>query len=208
MPSPFPGMNPYLEQDDAWHDFHKRFLPLAAELLTPQIRPNFIARLDETIYSEQRESFIEIRDHHTREVVTVVELLSPSNKRNGADREQYLAKRRRLFASWVNLVEIDLLRGGPRLPLENLQPCDYYILVSRYGERPQAGVWPVQLREPLPVIPIPLRGPHADASLDLQQMLHRLYDAAGYEDYIYGGEPDPPLAPDDAAWARSLIPAR
>jgi hypothetical protein len=24
MPSPFPGMNPYLETDDAWHDFHEK----------------------------------------------------------------------------------------------------------------------------------------------------------------------------------------
>jgi hypothetical protein len=255
MASPFPGMNPYLEQDDAWHDFHERFLPLAAELLTPQIIPNFIAKLDENIYihelaaaqrmlagrgdvavvrateaaapapatallqapsyvqvpvavDELRETFVEIRDRQTRELVTVVELLSPSNKRSGPDREQYLAKRRRLFASWVNLVEIDLLRGGPRLPLEDLRPCDYYALVSRYGDRPKAGLWPIQLREPLPVIPIPLRDPYPDAHVDLQQMLHRLYDAAGYEVYIYAGEPNPPLPPDDAAWARSLIPSR
>jgi Protein of unknown function (DUF4058) len=177
---------------------------LAAELLTPQIRPTFIARLDEHIYihelpasqrmlvgrapiaiDEQREAYVEIRDRQTRELVTVIELLSPSNKRPGPDREQYLAKRRRLFASWVNLVEIDLLRAGPQLPMEDLQPCDYYALVSRYGDRPSAGVWPIRLREPLPKVPIPLRDPHADASLDLQQMLHRLYDAAGYEDYIY-----------------------
>jgi Protein of unknown function (DUF4058) len=255
MPSPFPGMNPYLEQDAVWHDFHERFLPLAAELLTPQIRPTFIAKLDEHIYihelpasqrmlvgradvgvvrgeqsessapvatnllapsivqipiavDEQREAFVEIRDRQTRELVTVIELLSPSNKRPGPDREQYLAKRRRLFASWVNLVEIDLLRAGPRLPMEDLQPCDYYALVSRYGDRPRAGVWPIRLHEPLPKVPIPLRAPHADASLDLQQMVHRLYDAAGYEDYIYSGEPEPPLAPGDAAWARSLIPPK
>src|SRR5260370_23338771 len=163
MPSPFPGMNPYLEQDNAWHDFHERFLPLAAELLTPQIRPNFIARLDDNSFSRDLwELFIQIRDRQTRDVVTVVELLSPSNKRPGPDREQYLAKRRRLFASWVNLVEIDLLRAGPRLPLEELRPCDYYALVSRYGDRPKAGLWPVQLREPLPVIPIPLRDPYPD----------------------------------------------
>jgi hypothetical protein len=157
---------------------------------------------------EERQSFIEIRDRETREVVTVVELLSPSNKRSGPDREQYLAKRLRLLRSWVNLVEIDLLRGGPRLPVIDLPPCDYYALVSRYPERPDAGLWPIRLREPLPVIPIPLRGPHPDARLDLQLMLHRLYDAAGYEDYIYTVEPDPALSAEDAAWARSLLPAR
>jgi hypothetical protein len=248
-------MNPYLEQDDLFHDFHQAFCTLCRELLVPQVRPAFYVKMDEHVYihelsgeerrlvgraevsvarppnshplaapngtltapatvrvpvavDEQRESFLEIRDRQTHEVVTVIELLSLSNKRTGPDREQYLAKRQRILASWVNLVEIDLLRGGPRLPVIDLPPCDYYALVSRYPERPQAGVWPIRLREPLPVIPIPLRAPHPDAQLDLQQMLHRLYDAAGYEDYIYTGEPDPALSAEDAAWAQALLPAR
>ena len=33
MPSPFPGMNPFLEQDDVWHDFHATFLARAAHCL-------------------------------------------------------------------------------------------------------------------------------------------------------------------------------
>ncbi len=156
----------------------------------------------------ERQSYLEIRDRHSREVVTIIELLSPSNKNAGPDREQYLVKRQRVWTSWINLVEIDLLRGGPRLPMQNLPPCDYYALVSRYADRPDAGIWPLHLREPLPLIPIPLRAPHADAQLDLQQLLHRLYDAAGYEDYLYTGEPEPPLTAEDAAWARSLLPPR
>lgn len=155
----------------------------------------------------ERLSFVEIRDRRDRQVVTVIELLSPSNKRNGADREQYLAKRRQLCASNVHLVEIDLLRGGSRLPLEDLPDCDYCILVSRAEERPQAGIWPLRLRERLPVIPIPLRAPDADARLDLQEALNHLYDAAGYEDYIYTGSPHPPLHPDDAAWTRQFLPS-
>src|SRR4051794_15353123 len=50
MPSPFPGMNPYLEQDDAWHDFHEKFLPAVAEALVPQVRPGYIVKLDEHVY--------------------------------------------------------------------------------------------------------------------------------------------------------------
>ena len=49
MPSPFPGMNPYLEQEDVWHDFHERFLPAAAEFLMPRVRPKYIVRLDDEI---------------------------------------------------------------------------------------------------------------------------------------------------------------
>src|SRR5262249_38575067 len=146
------------------------------------------------------------RDRNSRELITVLELLSPSNKKSGPDREQYLAKRRQLISSPVHLVEIDLLRGGPRLPVEDLPDCDYYALVSRVEERPRVGIWPVRLRDRLPVIPIPLRSPDPDARIDLQEVLHHLYDAAGYEDYIYTGAPQPPLHPQDAAWARELLP--
>jgi hypothetical protein len=156
----------------------------------------------------ERQSFLEIRDRASRELVTVLELLSPSNKYVSPDRDQYLAKRSQLLASRAHFVEIDLLRGGPRLPLENLPACDYCVLVSRVEERPSAGLWPIRLREQLPTIPIPLRPPHADVQLDLQEVLHRIYDAAGYEDDIYEGQPQPRLSPEDAAWAQPSVPTR
>jgi hypothetical protein len=107
----------------------------------------------------------------------------------------------------VNLVEIDLLRGGRRLPVEGLPECDYYALVSRPAERPDVGLWPVRLRERLPVVPIPLRPSETAARLDVQETLHRVYDEAGYQDYIYSGELTPALAADDAEWARQFVPA-
>jgi hypothetical protein len=155
----------------------------------------------------ESQAYLEVRDRDTHEVITVVELLSPSNKQTGADREQYLAKRNDLLRSAVHFVEIDLLRGGPRMPLRNLAPCAYCVVVSRAPRRPRAGVWPIQLRDPLPTIPVPVRLGEADATLDLQQLLHRLYDAAGYHLYIYAHEPTPRLGPEDAAWARQFVPA-
>jgi hypothetical protein len=217
MPSPFPGMNPYLEQVRAWHDFHERFIPKAAEQITPQVRPAYIVRIDEHVYiapvygllspavDMERHAFLEIQDRYTREVITVIELLSPSNK--SSDREQYLAKRRQFLASPVHLVELDLLRGGPRLSLQNLPKCDYYAIVSRAEERPRVGVWPIRLRDRLPVIPIPLRSDEPAARLDLQEVVHLVYDAAAYEDYIYKGEPEPRLRPADAKWARQFLPS-
>ncbi len=56
MPSPFPGMNPYLEQDDVWHDFHERFIPLVATLLGGQLRPRYIVKIDEHIYVHEMAS--------------------------------------------------------------------------------------------------------------------------------------------------------
>jgi hypothetical protein len=151
--------------------------------------------------------YLEVRDRRGRELVAVIELLSPSNKRPGDNREQYLAKRRELLHSEAHFIEIDLLRGGPPMPMEDRPECDYSVLVSRAERRRTAGFWPIKLRERLPVIPIPLRAPDADAQVDLQDVLHRAYDGPGYERFIYTGTPDPSLSAEDAAWARQLIPS-
>lgn len=205
MPSPFPGMNPYLERDIAWHDFHKRFLILGAGIIGAQIRPDYIVRVDDHI-GMPLEAYLSIIDRQSREVVTVVELLSPANKqKSGPDRVQYLARRDAVLASQASLVEIDLLRGGEPMPGEPRPSCAYSVLVSRPGERPDSGFWPLELSGRLPVVPIPLRSPRPDASLDLQALLHRVYDEAGYEFYIYDGPPQPALTPEEAAWAEPFL---
>ncbi len=251
MPSPFPGMNPYLERETVWHDFHENFLPVAREILSAQVLPRYFIKIDEHMYvhelgQEERRfagrgdlwvaplapargggtatlleapgevgvpqidvegrSFLEVRDRESRQIVTVVELLSPSNKYSGNDREQYLAKTRRLLWSDTHFVEIDLLRGGPRMPWLDLPPCDYCVVVSRAERRPRAGAWPLRLRDRLPVIPVPLRQGDADARLDLQEVLNRVYDAAGYQYYVYDDEPTPALSAEDAAWAQQFVP--
>jgi hypothetical protein len=137
----------------------------------------------------------------------VIELLSPSNKRPGDDREQYLAKRRVLLRSDVHFVEIDLLRGWPPMPQGGRPECDYSVMVSRAEERRAAGFWPIRLRERLPVVPVPLRAPDTAALVDLQEVLDRAYDGPGYERFIYNGEPEPTLDPADAEWARQFVPA-
>jgi len=252
MPSPFPGMNPYLEQPGVWHDFHQAFITVIRNALTRQIRPDYIATIDDHIYihelsGEERaflgrpdisirhsggatatttsphaivapafghitpavevlhESFVEIRDRATREVITVIELLSPTNKAAGSDREQYLGKRKAILASNTHLVEIDLLRGGQRMPVEELPPCDYVVMVSRSYERPRVELWPIMLRDPLPVIPVPLRLDDRDATIEIGCLLQEQFDAAGYEDYVYRTSPQPPLAEADVAWADELL---
>lgn len=153
----------------------------------------------------EKHRYITILDEDSRRIVTVIELLSPTNKRPGADREQYLAKRKELLRSQAHVVEIDLLRGGPRMPMEPGVATPYCVMVSRQEERPRVGVWPVALRDALPTIPIPLLEGDADASLDLQAVLTRVYDDFGYANVLYRNPPDPPLEEEDAAWARDLI---
>jgi hypothetical protein len=154
----------------------------------------------------ERSSYLEIRNRDERQLIAVLELLSPSNKSRERDREQYLAKREHVLESSAHFIEIDLLRGGPRLPWEELTACDYYVVVSRASERPKAGFWPLGLREPLPNVPVPLAAGDPHAVLDLKQILDRVYDSAGYGYYIYQSEPEPALSSDDAAWARQYIP--
>jgi len=160
----------------------------------------------EPAIDEERISFLEIRDRENRSLVTVIELLSPTNKENGPDRSQYLTKRSWFLGSSVNLVKIGLLRGGPRMPMTDLPPCDYCVLVSRAPERPLASAWPIRLAERLPVIPIPLQPGKAEASLDLQQVLHEIYDLAAYQCYIYEGTPEPLLDTAQAEWAKDFVP--
>jgi hypothetical protein len=81
-------------------------------------------------------------------------------------------------------------------------------MVSRAEKRRVADFWPIQIRDRLPQIPIPLRHPDAAARIDLQEVLHREYDGPGYEHFIYEGDPEPSLSASDAAWARQFVPAR
>jgi hypothetical protein len=254
MPSPFPGMNPYLEQPGVWHDFHQAFITAIRNALTPQIRPEFIAKIDDHIYIHElsgderkllgrpdvaivegrgaiataahstavtapafgqvsvsvdvvHESYIEILDRDTQEVITVIELLSPTNKTPGSDREQYLGKRKAILACNTHLVEIDLLRGGERMPVANLPECDYVVMVSRSYERPQVELWPLRLRDLLPLVPVPLRLGRADATIDLGQLFQEQFEAAGYGDYVYRGVPQPSLRAEDAKWAAEFVGA-
>jgi hypothetical protein len=156
---------------------------------------------------EERVRYLEIRDRRGRELVTVIELLSPSNKRSGDDPEQYLSKRREVLRSAAHFVEIDLLRGWEPMPLRNRPDCDYSVVVSRAERRPVAGFWAIGLRDRLPVIPIPLRPEDPDARLDLQQALHAAYDGGGYASHLYEGAPDQALSIEDRAWAEQLVQA-
>ena len=94
----------------------------------------------------------------------MIELLSPSNKNLGDDRNKYLGKREQIQASTAHLVEIDLLRGGARLPtVEPLPSGDYYAYVSRGDRRPTVEVYHWWLRDRLLDVPVPsIYGPTAD----------------------------------------------
>lgn len=145
---------------------------------------------------ERQETYLVIRDRETMKVVTVIEVLSPSNKRrNGDGRREYLTKRVEILSSPTHLVELDLLRGGMRLPVVgSLPPGDYYAIVSRVKRRPRCDVYAWTLHDSLPSIPIPLKPGDDDAIVPLQEVFDTVYQRARYDLSIkYDATLDPPL---------------
>lgn len=160
----------------------------------------------------ETERFIEIRDTSSGgRVVTVVEILSPSNKRRGAGRDKYVRKREELHQAGVNTVEIDLLRTGPSVfdvpdsALPEGRRATYQACVWRAASPGAYEVYPMPLREPLSAIAVPLREYDEDAAIDLQALIDQCYDRGGYDIMDYAVEPSPPLNDDDARWAAELL---
>lgn len=155
---------------------------------------------------ERRETYLVIREVPSMEIVTVIETLSPSNKRASSDgREQYLAKRQEILQSRTNLVELDLLRGGKRLPVAGLPHGDYFALVSRGHRRPRTDVFHWTLRQSLPTISIPLKKDEPEVPLDLQAVFTTVFDRARYQLSLnYTAKLTVPLIEADEKWILEL----
>jgi hypothetical protein len=160
---------------------------------------------------EIEEAFLKILHLESDMLVTIIEVLSPSNKVRGSrGRASFMGKRRDTIESEVHWVELDLLRSGVR-PVSSplLAASDYRALVSRAGEPRRAYYWPIGVRQALPVIGIPLRGEDPDLPLDLGAVFRTVYDRAAYDLSLdYHKEPRPPLQGSDASWAKRLLKER
>jgi len=156
----------------------------------------------------RRYRYLVIRDAAEGDVITAIELLSPSNKRSGQERKEYLIKREKVLASQTHFVEIDLIRGGRPMPmqLKNGGMGDYRILISRAQHRPRADVYAFTLRQPIPDFPIPLQPQDPEPTLPLNQLLRDVYDRAAFDLKIDYRQPlEPPLTQEDQEWAETLI---
>ena len=165
-----------------------------------------------------RETYLEIQeinadpalatngDGQNVRVITMLEILSPWNKRSGEGRLDYVRKRNEILRSRTSLVEIDLLRSGERLVEGDQIDYDYSLFVSPAADRPRAFFWPFTIRDAIPAFTLPLQPDDDEPEVDLNTILHELYDRAGYDLRIrYGEEPIPPLEDDDAAWVGALL---
>jgi hypothetical protein len=268
----FPGMDPYLEDPLLWPGFHSRLVVYLADQLQPQLRPRYIAAVEDRVFLEEtqraiipdvwvrerldfttpddgggvavleatavateeseseadeellislseldeHESYIEILDRQSgQRIVTVIEVLSPTNKVLGRGRESYKAKQREVLASTAHLVEIDLLREGehtvavPQAAVVQHRTYDYLVSVNRARDlRGDFSTYPRWLRERLPRIRIPLANGDRDVTLNVQAAVAQTYEAGSYRDRLkYGAECVPALRSEDQSWANELIRA-
>jgi len=155
------------------------------------------------------ERWVEIREANGR-LITVIEILSPGNK-NGGGWSAYMEKRSVLLESPINLVEIDLLLGGsPIFPesfvkLPPLEAAHYFINTKRTGTTMRREIYRPLLREPLPVIRIPLRKGEKDVFIDLQALVNQVHEVGRYHTLDYGRLPDLPLSSEDQEWLRGQV---
>jgi hypothetical protein len=252
MPSPFPGIDPYIESVGLWRDFHGAFLSRVRAMLNRRLPQNYAAVMDDEFRifeeaeggksrgvlfdvavartaptppgrraeaeaasgqpaamllpededEEEPPLWLEIQHLPDRELVAVLELLSPTNK-GGHGRSEYLRKRKLLLKQDIHLIELDFLLSGPRLPMRGTFPeGDFYALVSRVDRRPVCDVYAWSIRQPPPTIAVPLRRPDPDVPLDLAALHASAFDEGGYNRLLrYNAPLALPLAEEDRAWA-------
>ncbi len=165
------------------------------------------------VEEEFRETFVEIQEADSdHQLVTCIELLSPSNKKpNSPGWDMYLRKRQGILqARSANLIEIDLLRGGQRMPMQDAWPSSpYALLIARKNRMPFCQVRTAHFRTLLPAISVPLLNPDADVPLALQPMIDAIYGSFRYHRSIdYAQSISPPLSADDGIWLEQQLHSR
>ncbi len=258
MPSPFPGMDPFLENH--WGDVHTSLTTYARDQLRPYLPTDLMARVEEYVHLEfddeengrqrakpdveilqapgeaQRrvsgavevaaaeplivprpaawtERWIKIIDGDDNRLVTVIEFLSPGNKKTQSQRDAFNSKQEALLDGGTSLVEIDLVREGrwalsvPDIHLAEKYRYPYRICAVRAYQPELAECYAVPLREPLPAIRIPLRKKDPDVVLDLQSLINHAWEAGEYFRTNYATARCPHFKPDDEAWIQERIAA-
>jgi hypothetical protein len=258
MPSPFPGMDPWLEDEEAFPNLHDRLIIYLQDQLNLIMPTEYVATSKNRVWvdDEQRrdpdvsvfgrdrepnghatstmtltglvaigqvrasdpweEPYLEILSTKGKRLVTAIEVLSLSNKRAGNNgRKMYQEKQDELRLAGVNLVEIDLLRGGSHTTVvsrERLQqaigPFDYHISVM-VGHSMTYHAAAIRLTDRLPIIGIPLDPEVPEVTVDLQPLLNRCYDGGRYTELVNYRHPcDPPLTPEQQTWAEGILRAK
>jgi hypothetical protein len=223
MPSPFPGMDPYLEHPKLWPVFQHQLLACLYQILLPGLVDRYRARVGTRNYvsemplftsiirDEYTEEFVEIRSRNDGKLVTLLEVVSPANKTTPAGRQAYLDKRKEAVLQRAAVVEIDLvLQGKPTLTYsrDGLPEFDHAVSVTRSTAPDRYEIYTATIQKRLPKFKLPLAADDRDALLDLQAAFARAYDLGGFAsqiDYKTAPPPDVPLTDAQQGWINDLL---
>lgn len=258
MPSPFPGINPYLELPLFWSQVHTHLIVAIADYMNPILRPKYRMSMEQRVYTDInnddnlelvgipdnvvftpssnatetssniavappkvkslpitipqpetiKEWYLQVKNVETQEVVIVIEILSPKNKKSGEGRNKYLRKREQLLMSLTHLIEIDLLRKGEVMPMniDDTIKSDYRIIISRRDRRLKAELYAFNLAQEIPSIPLPLQLEDQEPLIPLQDLLHNIYEKGSYDLAInYQKQKLDNFSEDDQNWVNNLL---
>jgi hypothetical protein len=266
MASPFPGMDPYLEQATLWPEFHSRLIVALADVLAPSLLPKYYVAVETRTYldsgepasspdvlvgipdavvlstqtrsspmpsedvatgiatvirpqsvllpmpMETKERYLEVRETGSDAVITVIEVLSPANKRPGEGRRLYSTQRQTILGSASHLVEIDLLRVYEPMAMHPVttgltSTGAYRILVSRAADRPRADLYAFSIQDPIPAFPLPLKETDAAVTVEMQSLVNGIYGRSGYGLRLnyQTPVPAPDLSTADQIWVTTVL---
>jgi hypothetical protein len=221
MPSPFPGMDPFLEEEKIWPVFQHHLIACLYQTLLPGLVDRYRARVGQRRYTTEQalftsimredheEEFIEIRQRTDNRLVTLVDVVSPANKTTVSGRQAYLDKRKDAKNTGANLVEIDLiLQGQPMLDYsrEGLPDWDHAVTVTRATQPERYEIYTATLQKKLPKFRLPLAADDRDTVIDLQTTFVRCFDQGNFATQInYQREPPTRIADDDRSWLDQLL---
>jgi hypothetical protein len=214
-------MDPYLEDEKLWPSFQHQFVTCLYQILLPGLIDRYRARIGQRHYvteqalftsvvrEEHHEEYIEIRQRTDGKLVTLVDVVSPTNKTLAVGRQAYLEKRREGKTVGANLVEIDLvLQGQPTLEYsrDGLPDWDHAVTVTRATQPERYEIYTTTLQKRLPRFRLPLAADDRDTVLDLHAAFTRCYDQGDFAAKIdYRRDPSVALSAEDLQWLGEVL---
>lgn len=191
----------FIENESWKQGSHSQWSPETDSGTTERLAEPVIVPLDEVT-----PRWVEIRSSKGK-LITVIEVTSPANK-SLAGRIFFEKKMEDLLHGGVNVMEIDLIRGGhtTRELVKGSWPDELYeVVVRRAGIPHHCEVYPCPLRKPLPAVGVPLRAGESDVVLDLQPLIDRCYQRGRYWLLLRYEEIPAALSEADLAWTREIL---
>ncbi len=221
MSSPFPGMDPYLEDEKRWPTFQPLLVHALYQMLLPGLMDRYRARVGERDYTseealftsivrqEHKESYIEVRQRSDGRLITLLEVISPANKITGEGRRLYRARRDEVKKMNANVVEIDLVLQGQTLIDCNKDAAptwDYAVVVTRWTHPDRYEIYSATLPKRLPRFRVPLASDDRDTVLDLQAAVAKAFDQGGFIKNIdFARDPATHLTDENRKWLNDRL---